>query len=298
MVYSPPHYNCTRPCPPRSSLFSFLAVVICHRQRPLTSPHHNSTTYLCPRPLSSHRQTHSVPPSAVCAHILQPHYTLLNLPPQIVFDLHVRHFGRQVHDGRVLQRAQLRPGMDVEFRHEALRDLGPDAEERLERALRGSVRLAVASCAWAVVRTFTSVASVKLKPLRNTLHTLAPYTPITIITIRNSPSCTTGTSESRWFNWRCAALLDDLRGRETSGRFSEPSATPAAQASRGNTTFQTKLPPHPTSNQGDTQHINRTCCPQFVVPHRHHGFFPETRYFGAADPLGCVCLLCADGRGD
>jgi hypothetical protein len=143
MVSSPPHYTCTRPCPPRSILFNFLAVVICHCQYPSVCPLQHPT-YLCSRPLSSHRQTHSVPSSPVCAHVFQPHYTLLHLSPQIVFNLHIRHFGREVHDGRVLQRAEFCPGMDVISGHEAPRDLGPDAEERLERVLR-SVRAAVVS---------------------------------------------------------------------------------------------------------------------------------------------------------
>jgi hypothetical protein len=85
-----------------------------------------------------------VPPSSVCAHVFQPHYTLLHLSPQIVLNLHVRHFGREVHDGRVLQCAEFCPGMNVESGHEALRDLGPDAEERLEGVLR-SVRAATVS---------------------------------------------------------------------------------------------------------------------------------------------------------
>jgi hypothetical protein len=77
-----------------------------------------------------------MPPSSVCAHILQPPYTVLHLSPQIVFNLHIRHFGREIHDGRVLQRAKFRPGVDMEFGHEALRDFGTDAEEGFEGALR------------------------------------------------------------------------------------------------------------------------------------------------------------------
>jgi hypothetical protein len=56
-----------------------------------------------------------------------------------------------------------------------------------------------------------------------------------------------------------------------------------------------QLPPY---TQGDTL-LYKPPFPQFVVTptSSHHGFLSETRYFGSFDPLGCVCLLCADRRG-
>lgn len=61
-----------------------------------------------------------MPPSSVCAHIPQPSYIVLHLSPQIVFDFHVREFLGQFQNRRVLQRSDLLPRVDVEFRHDLL----------------------------------------------------------------------------------------------------------------------------------------------------------------------------------
>jgi hypothetical protein len=71
------------------------------------------------------------------AHILQSPYILLHLSSQVVLDLHIRQFCRELHDRRILQAPDFRPRMDVKLRHQALRDLWPDTEETLEGALRG-----------------------------------------------------------------------------------------------------------------------------------------------------------------
>jgi hypothetical protein len=77
-----------------------------------------------------------VPSPPICAHVFQTSDVLLHLSPQIVLNLHVRELGGKVQDGRVLQTADLRPRVDVEPSHDALRNLGADAEEALEGTLR------------------------------------------------------------------------------------------------------------------------------------------------------------------
>lgn len=76
-----------------------------------------------------------MPSSTICAHIPQSPNIVLHLPPQIVLNLHVRQLGRQIHDCCIFQTADFRPRVDVEFRHDALRDRGPDAEEGFEGPL-------------------------------------------------------------------------------------------------------------------------------------------------------------------
>lgn len=93
-------------------------------------------SYLCPRPLPPYWKPHGVPSPPICTHILQSSYVVLHFSSQVVLNLHVRKFGGQVQDGRILQRADLRPGMDVKSRHDALRHFRTDAIEGFEGALR------------------------------------------------------------------------------------------------------------------------------------------------------------------
>jgi hypothetical protein len=65
--------------------------------------------------------------------------------------------------------------MDVELGHEALGDLWADAEEALEGALETSKFHCM--CSPREQNTLTSVASVKLKPLRNTCEGQRRFEP-------------------------------------------------------------------------------------------------------------------------
>lgn len=162
----PPSYIDTLPGPHRSILFSFRAVVIYHHYQPLCAHRGVHNTYLCPCPLAPHGQPHRMPASSVSPHVAQAPYVFLHLPPQVVFNLHVRKLGGQVHDGCVFQRPDLSPRLDVKLGHDALRDGGADAEETLERALRRWLELCTEFGGG--VNTLTMVPSVKLKPLMKT----------------------------------------------------------------------------------------------------------------------------------
>lgn len=60
----------------------------------------NKQTYLTPRPLPSHRQTHCMPPPPITTHIPQAKNIFLHFPPQVHLDCHAirRELGRERRD--------------------------------------------------------------------------------------------------------------------------------------------------------------------------------------------------------
>lgn len=75
-------------------------------------------------------------PSSMCTHIPQPLDILLQLPPQVVLNGHVRELRRQVEHLLVRQATNFRCRVDVEFGHYSLSVLLANAIERLESALK------------------------------------------------------------------------------------------------------------------------------------------------------------------
>ena len=63
-------------------------------------------------------QTEGMPLASIGAYILQSIDVLPQLPPQIVFDLHVGEFCRDVEDLVLWQRAEARGGVDVQACHQ------------------------------------------------------------------------------------------------------------------------------------------------------------------------------------
>lgn len=118
------------PQPLLSTRLNFLAFIICPLVSHLpirTKPLFNATTHLCPRPLSPHRQSHRMPPPPVRAHVPQPLDVVLQLPPRVVLQRHLRQLARQVVNLLLGQRAHARRIVDVEARHQFRAGLGPES---------------------------------------------------------------------------------------------------------------------------------------------------------------------------
>lgn len=92
-------------------------------------------TYLSPRPLSSHRQSHSMSPSAVASHVLQPLDVILHLFPQLILDFHGGQLGCYCGDGSRRKSIQSSSGENVELGEDARGLKMSDAIEALERFL-------------------------------------------------------------------------------------------------------------------------------------------------------------------
>lgn len=88
---------------------------------------------LCPRPLSSHRQTHGVPPSSICTHVPQALDVVDDGAAQVVLNLHGGEMGVEVEQLLVVELADGGALVDVEAAHDELRNIGTDAVERLQR---------------------------------------------------------------------------------------------------------------------------------------------------------------------
>ena len=84
VFYSAPKY----PQRTFTALFSFLAVAIYLLLDNHTNSFNLIVTYLTSRPLSSHRQTHSMPSSPITTHISEPHNILSHAGPQISLNGH------------------------------------------------------------------------------------------------------------------------------------------------------------------------------------------------------------------
>lgn len=75
-------------------------------------------------------------PSPMRTHIPQPFDVLLQLPPQVVLNGHVRELRGQVEHLLIRQAANFRCRVNVEFGHYSLSVLLANAIERLESALK------------------------------------------------------------------------------------------------------------------------------------------------------------------
>lgn len=91
------------------------------------------------RPLSPNRQPHRVSPPPITSHVLQPPDILLQNPPRVVFDLHLRQLGREGRDGLGGQRADLCEGEDGVSGHDLRGRGGAQGVEALEGFLRVGV---------------------------------------------------------------------------------------------------------------------------------------------------------------
>jgi hypothetical protein len=120
-------------------------------------------------------------------------------------------------------------------------------------------------CGLAGSHTFTSVASVKLKPLRNTWNVNTMSDVNTSSTYHRAAHSTTVTLSLVGRNSNCSNDAARQRGRETSGRFSVPLALVrrCGQSFEETPRFRT-APAPPTSTGANSCTIKPDCTPQLL----------------------------------